>query len=180
MLVQPPWSACPSRGTLGEYCWGKRSSRPSRRAEVASRLHTCAPAGAEHRPDGDRATPGPLLPATAASKPSWPIPSTQSFCILSPVFHRLEHASDPGSLARRSPHALVDNALLLDHANRRPFAHPNPRHALLLGLDTHRSRGSRRSQSVPLVCATLQTSLPDRSEERRVGKECRSRWSPYH
>src|SRR2546427_11508403 len=23
-------------------------------------------------------------------------------------------------------------------------------------------------------------SLPPRSEERRVGKECRSRWSPYH
>ena len=23
-------------------------------------------------------------------------------------------------------------------------------------------------------------NLPDRSEERRVGKECRSRWSPYH
>ena len=22
--------------------------------------------------------------------------------------------------------------------------------------------------------------LIDRSEERRVGKECRSRWSPYH
>ena len=22
--------------------------------------------------------------------------------------------------------------------------------------------------------------LLDRSEERRVGKECRSRWSPYH
>ena len=22
--------------------------------------------------------------------------------------------------------------------------------------------------------------LPKRSEERRVGKECRSRWSPYH
>src|SRR5687768_5516071 len=28
-------------------------------------------------------------------------------------------------------------------------------------------------QSVPLVGVT-------RSEERRVGKECRSRWSPYH
>ena len=29
---------------------------------------------------------------------------------------------------------------------------------------------------------TPQTRLfnPDRSEERRVGKECRSRWSPYH
>ena len=23
-------------------------------------------------------------------------------------------------------------------------------------------------------------SLAERSEERRVGKECRSRWSPYH
>ena len=23
-------------------------------------------------------------------------------------------------------------------------------------------------------------ALEDRSEERRVGKECRSRWSPYH
>ena len=22
--------------------------------------------------------------------------------------------------------------------------------------------------------------VPQRSEERRVGKECRSRWSPYH
>ena len=25
-----------------------------------------------------------------------------------------------------------------------------------------------------------ETYLPRRSEERRVGKECRSRWSPYH
>ena len=27
---------------------------------------------------------------------------------------------------------------------------------------------------------TLAAQLDDRSEERRVGKECRSRWSPYH
>ena len=26
----------------------------------------------------------------------------------------------------------------------------------------------------------LQEKLRARSEERRVGKECRSRWSPYH
>ena len=26
----------------------------------------------------------------------------------------------------------------------------------------------------------LSAYLADRSEERRVGKECRSRWSPYH
>src|SRR5690554_8108045 len=27
---------------------------------------------------------------------------------------------------------------------------------------------------------TIDADLQDRSEERRVGKECRSRWSPYH
>src|SRR5256885_7937535 len=27
---------------------------------------------------------------------------------------------------------------------------------------------------------SVSPSLKDRSEERRVGKECRSRWSPYH
>ena len=26
----------------------------------------------------------------------------------------------------------------------------------------------------------LRAAVPGRSEERRVGKECRSRWSPYH
>ena len=27
---------------------------------------------------------------------------------------------------------------------------------------------------------TAAAVVEDRSEERRVGKECRSRWSPYH
>ena len=27
---------------------------------------------------------------------------------------------------------------------------------------------------------TAVVTVMDRSEERRVGKECRSRWSPYH
>ena len=26
----------------------------------------------------------------------------------------------------------------------------------------------------------IKSDFDDRSEERRVGKECRSRWSPYH
>src|SRR5215813_6438673 len=29
-------------------------------------------------------------------------------------------------------------------------------------------------------CNLLGRVRPERSEERRVGKECRSRWSPYH
>ena len=35
----------------------------------------------------------------------------------------------------------------------------------------------------PAAIATAGTRAPvdgNRSEERRVGKECRSRWSPYH
>src|SRR2546430_9955982 len=31
-----------------------------------------------------------------------------------------------------------------------------------------------------IVAARSSTPLAVRSEERRVGKECRSRWSPYH
>ena len=30
------------------------------------------------------------------------------------------------------------------------------------------------------VSATVGNDISTRSEERRVGKECRSRWSPYH
>src|SRR5256886_15420998 len=32
--------------------------------------------------------------------------------------------------------------------------------------------------TAPTVVVSLEVA--DRSEERRVGKECRSRWSPYH
>ncbi len=30
------------------------------------------------------------------------------------------------------------------------------------------------------VRAKISGDIGERSEERRVGKECRSRWSPYH
>ena len=30
------------------------------------------------------------------------------------------------------------------------------------------------------MIAPILDEIADRSEERRVGKECRSRWSPYH
>ena len=32
----------------------------------------------------------------------------------------------------------------------------------------------------PELTTAAAKALLDRSEERRVGKECRSRWSPYH
>ena len=33
---------------------------------------------------------------------------------------------------------------------------------------------------LPNISSTQLIQSRDRSEERRVGKECRSRWSPYH
>jgi len=35
-----------------------------------------------------------------------------------------------------------------------------------------------KARYLPLICEIV--GQPVRSEERRVGKECRSRWSPYH
>ena len=44
---------------------------------------------------------------------------------------------------------------------------------------------SNKKQALVTLSNSLKTQLTDletlgRSEERRVGKECRSRWSPYH
>ena len=36
------------------------------------------------------------------------------------------------------------------------------------------------SQIADIVSVTSGVPVSSRSEERRVGKECRSRWSPYH
>src|SRR5256886_8152243 len=41
-----------------------------------------------------------------------------------------------------------------------------------------RQRPNSALQTAQLLAAP--TSIAGRSEERRVGKECRSRWSPYH
>src|SRR5258708_7837664 len=57
-----------------------------------------------------------------------------------------------------------------------------------LGLNTLTARAEaalRQAGTMPQVFGTITVSDgismgTERSEERRVGKECRSRWSPYH
>ena len=41
-------------------------------------------------------------------------------------------------------------------------------------------RRTENIQDVPISMQALTAQMLQRSEERRVGKECRSRWSPYH
>ena len=48
--------------------------------------------------------------------------------------------------------------------------------ARILRVDPLWLSGSGSDDDIPLI----KTIEEDRSEERRVGKECRSRWSPYH
>ena len=40
----------------------------------------------------------------------------------------------------------------------------------------HQCEGAWQEGGKGISCSDVET----RSEERRVGKECRSRWSPYH
>jgi len=61
---------------------------------------------------------------------------------------------------------LIVNALL-------SWVRPDPSNPIVRFLD----------QVSDAVCDPIRRLLPTvvgRSEERRVGKECRSRWSPYH
>ena len=42
------------------------------------------------------------------------------------------------------------------------------------------SAGGKKLHEMQCGDAVYSLALTSRSEERRVGKECRSRWSPYH
>src|ERR1039458_9340686 len=62
--------------------------------------------------------------------------------------------------------------------------YPIPEHDVVVLLQRHVGPPAQCLKSHVLVYTGLglQDLLqePERSEERRVGKECRSRWSPYH
>ena len=69
---------------------------------------------------------------------------------------------------------LTDNAHVIDRACE--MARLNDAALLLVaGFDPVAYRDRARLNDAALLLATA-----ERSEERRVGKECRSRWSPYH
>src|SRR3712207_5176968 len=46
--------------------------------------------------------------------------------------------------------------------------------------DAYRDQEDQRYRQAPEELEPCQPAVEVRSEERRVGKECRSRWSPYH
>ena len=66
---------------------------------------------------------------------------------------------------------LPDTNLLLYAVHADSPSHPRARQALEAMLD---------GPGMALCWLALVGFVTTRSEERRVGKECRSRWSPYH
>ena len=48
------------------------------------------------------------------------------------------------------------------------------------GTETSASDNSKTEETGTEAAEQPTSDNPYRSEERRVGKECRSRWSPYH
>src|SRR2546425_8346014 len=60
----------------------------------------------------------------------------------------------------------------------------NPGAPHSLGLEARASLDGARAKVARLIggapAGGIFTASATRSEERRVGKECRSRWSPYH
>src|SRR2546429_1204733 len=70
---------------------------------------------------------------------------------------------------------LDDLAHQMEPRREHPGHDPGRRPSHGEGTVFERQPGHERHREVPREAAPL-----ERSEERRVGKECRSRWSPYH
>ena len=51
---------------------------------------------------------------------------------------------------------------------------------VIIGLRPGKSWDAAVQDGFEVLTVDAAAARADRSEERRVGKECRSRWSPYH
>ena len=72
---------------------------------------------------------------------------------------------------------LFTNLLLADEVNRTP---PKTQAALLEAMQEGQITVEGTTFPLARPFHVIATANLTRSEERRVGKECRSRWSPYH
>src|SRR5256886_8120409 len=94
----------------------------------------------------------------------------------------LERAMAPEQVAGR--HAERDEVAWPVEAIPEPLEGPRVTRGIEALDEGGRRRAHRREHRVELapeeVHAAVGETRGQRSEERRVGKECRSRWSPYH
>src|ERR1039458_8793378 len=105
----------------------------------------------------------PLLPSSSSGPPSATASTARADVQLSQY---------DGSGLRCSPRSLpaYDGSL----------PHPATGRSPLPALNHSKSSSYPGSLALLLTLFPMSIRLHIRSEERRVGKECRSRWSPYH
>ena len=69
----------------------------------------------------------------------------------------------------------------MKHTAQKPLGRRTLDHKeVLAALDSSMERSDYTELLVHIALAYKELTDAMRSEERRVGKECRSRWSPYH
>src|SRR2546427_7827776 len=138
--------------------------------------HSCGslPAG-PHR--GLAAKPSPASPLTFWHRPKM---ST----LAGPLTGTFEALTVTNVSRRRHPRPLEHTFLTVDGAD--PFSNPPPMSILPLTRERASpplNKAARRRPVGPMIAGARRDAeivRHPRSEERRVGKECRSRWSPYH
>ena len=85
---------------------------------------------------------------------------------------------------KHDPESLFILTVAYAHQGDVKRAYKSMRKAIKAGLPFSRFMAGPRELLEPLTASTAFKKYADkhpvRSEERRVGKECRSRWSPYH
>src|SRR5256885_8786769 len=106
---------------------------------------------------GRRLTPSWARPIGRATRSSWPS-------------SRAPEDVEPGRY-RAAPHPKLGET---DRARDAVEL------ALIAGAERRRLPILAICRGIQILNVALGGTLYQRSEERRVGKECRSRWSPYH
>src|ERR1041385_7303976 len=72
------------------------------------------------------------------------------------------------------------DSVIFENDHDLPYIQP-PLDKKGIALMTHIVKEAREKFDGPIGIQMLEAAnITSRSEERRVGKECRSRWSPYH
>ena len=89
----------------------------------------------------------------------------------------LARVSNPQTQARRIQ-KLIDSLNKLENAK---FIRNGKEHSVSEAIDHITKKWKWKQSKIKSVAEFIEMiGAKSRSEERRVGKECRSRWSPYH
>jgi len=142
---------------------------------IVTAIHTM------HRADRERARAQDLLATTLASIGDAVIATDSQgrVTFINPEAERLTGWKSAEAIGK----SLGSVFQILNETTREAAENPVDkvlRFGKTFGLANHTILIARNGTEIPIDDSAAPIRSADRSEERRVGKECRSRWSPYH